>query len=168
MGWNPDLDPIAVPSVNFKVNAPLLGSARHMPNSAMADSACSAPQRCLQTPIFNQNFCNAACCSHAVFWPSFPWENIAPAPLPCHRAWPDPGTRDVVKLQFPFQGIPPMISAPAWDAPVRLVRGVHHDPTAARTPIGHVSRNARLFLDFLFQTVFRPQNPLAWQVLGKN
>ena len=24
---------------------------------------------------------------------------------------------------------------------VRLVRGVHHDPTAARTPIGHVREN---------------------------
>ena len=58
--------------------------------------------------------------------------------------------------------------APLARGVVRLVRGVHHDPTAARTPIGHVSRNARLFLDFLFQTVFRPQNPLAWEVLGKN
>ena len=61
-----------------------------------------------------------------------------------------------------------MNSAPLACGVVRLVRGVHHDPTAARTPIGHVSRNAQLFLDFLFQTVFRPQNPLAWEVLGKN
>ena len=78
-----------------------------------------------------------------------PMEKIGPAPLPCHRAWPRPISPDVVKLRGSFRRTPPMNLAPLARGVVRLVRGVHHDPTAARTPIGHVSRNARLFLDFL-------------------
>ena len=66
---------------------------------------------------------------------------IDPAPLPCHRAWPRPISPDVVKLRGSFRRTPPMNLAPLAGGVVRLVRGVHHDPTAARTPIGHVSRN---------------------------
>ena len=70
-----------------------------------------------------------------------PVRNFSPAPLPCHRAWPRPISPDVVKLRGSFRRTPPMNLAPLARGVVRLVRGVHHDPTAARTPIGHVSRN---------------------------
>ena len=85
-----------------------------------------------------------------------PMEKIGPAPLPCHRAWPRPISPDVVKLRGSFRRTPPMNLAPLARGVVRLVRGVHHDPTAARTPIGHVSRNAsvifRLFVSDRFST----------------
>ena len=74
------------------------------------------------------------CCVRFVGLP--PMEKIGPAPLPCHRAWPRPISPDVVKLRGSFRRTPPMNSAPLAGGVVRLVRGVHHDPTAARTPSG--------------------------------
>ena len=159
----------------MKIRAPLpqstvrLRCPRHMPNTSIADSACGAPhKRCLWACTIHSEFLFWHALLACRFLGPLPMEKIGPAPLPCHRAWPRPISPDVVKLRGSFRRTPPMNLAPLARGVVRLVRGVHHDPTAARTPIGHVSRNARLFLDFLFQTVFRPQNPLAWEVLGKN
>ena len=75
-----------------------------------------------------------------------PVGKIGPAPLPCHRAWLGPISPDVVKLRGSFRRTPPMNLAPLARGVVRLVRGVHHDPTAARTPIGHVRENLSVIL----------------------
>ena len=96
--------------------------------------------RCLQTPVFGDlsEFLQppSLCCVR--FLGLLPVRNFSPAPLPCHRAWPRPISPDVVKLRGSFRRTPPMNLAPLARGVVRLVRGVHHDPTAARTPIGHV------------------------------
>ena len=51
----------------------------------------------------------------------------------------------------------PMICAPALDARVGFLRGIHHDPTAPRTPSGMSVENLSVIFGFSFQTTNRPE-----------
>ena len=110
--------------------------------SAMADSACGVPKRCLWTPLFIQKFWYGSC-GWAVgvylgtgrpkpFLPRFSHE-VFPGP---------PVSPDVVEICGPFQGMGFQGLGPASDAPVCLFRGIHHDPTGPWTPSRKFQRRA--------------------------
>ena len=72
----------AAADIDFDVNAPLVQDTRLMPNSAIADSACGAPQTVSTDTIFSQNFCFGMRRWHAFFLAPLPMGKYRPSPPP--------------------------------------------------------------------------------------